>query len=80
MSKMYSLEACENLISNYIDKSGSAIVLEEGSLGLGTILLHGERLKTALIKEVFINAWSSGHTVRMYNKVPKKYQEIIDNN
>lgn len=78
--KNYSLKSCEDLISKYINKyNGECLEIEEGCLGLGTILLHSaEGKKSILIKEVFINAWSSGHTIKMYNKLPKKYTQLIN--
>lgn len=77
--KTYNLSSCETLITNYIKYGGTSTVLSEGVLGLGTVLLHSAAgKKTILIKEFFINSWTSGHSVRMYNKVPKKYQTIID--
>lgn len=30
--------------------------------------------KTIIIKEVYVNEWTSKQTVRMYNKTPLKYQ------
>jgi len=77
----YSLDSCETLITKYVNSyGGTASTLKEGILGLGTVLLHSAAgKKTVVIKEFFINAWNSGHTVRMYNKVPKKYQQIINN-
>ena len=78
--KNYSLNACENLIDKYINNhGGEATIVREGVLGLGTILLHSaDGKKTIVINEYFISAWSSGHSVIMYNKIPKKYQKIID--
>jgi len=79
--KIYSLECCENLIERYINQNGGEMItIDEGSLGLGIRLLHGAKgKKTIIIKEIFLNEWSSGHTITMYNKIPKKYQLIIDN-
>lgn len=75
----YGLKNCENLIDKYVSTyKGEATTLKEGCLGLGTVLLHSaEGKKTILIKEFFINCQSSGHTVRMYNKIPNKYQKEI---
>ena len=80
MSK-YTLQACEKLISKYVNElNGNCITIAEGSLGLGTVLLYGAAgKKSVLIQEFFISAWSSGHKVRMYNKLPKKYQKLINN-
>lgn len=76
----YSLSDCQDLINKYINEyNGELQELEEGVLGLGTMLLHSaEGKKTILIKEVYLSAWSSGHTIRMYNKIPKKYERLIN--
>jgi hypothetical protein len=75
-----SLESCEELIGRYVNEyGGEATTLEEGCLGLGTVLLHSaEGKKTIIIKEFYINAWSSGHTIRKYNKMPKKYEKLLE--
>lgn len=76
----YSLQACENLIEKYInDFGGQMEEINEGCLGLGKVLLHGATgKKSVLIEEYFINSWSSGHKVTMYNKLPKKYEQILN--
>ena len=76
----HSLKSCEKLIDRYVNEhDGSLTTIEEGVLGLGTMLLHSaEGKKTILIKEFFISSWTSGHSVRMYNKVPKKYQKYTN--
>lgn len=72
---MYSLDACEQLIDRYANKyGGEVLTLREGVLGLGTVLLTAEGKKTVIIQERYLNAWSSGHTIRRYNKIPKKYE------
>jgi hypothetical protein len=76
----YTLKSCEKLICKYLnDYEGNIIQINEGCLGLGTILLYGaEGKKSILINEVFVNAWTSTHTIKMYNKLPKKYLKLID--
>lgn len=78
MATMYTTTACEELINRYIEAGGEAVTIEEGVLGLGLVVCFGEGLKTAIINEVYINCWSSGHTIRMYNKMPKKYEKMLD--
>ena len=75
----YSLKQCEELIDKYVNEfQGECTVLEEGCLGLGKIILHNaEGKKSILITEYFINHWTSGHSIRMYNKLPKKYLKLI---
>jgi hypothetical protein len=79
--KNYSLKSCELLIDKFVNEfSGEATILSEGILGLGTVLLHSAKgKKTVVIKEYYITSWTSGHSVIKYNKIPKKYQNIIDN-
>ena len=77
---MYTLTACQDLIDRYVNKyGGECTELEEGVLGYGTLILHNAKgKKTIVIKEVYINAWSSGHSIRMYNKMPKKLEKMLD--
>ena len=55
--KNYILKTCEELINKYVNNlGGECLEIEEGCLGLGTILLHSaEGKKAILIKEFFIN-------------------------
>lgn len=79
MATMYTLSACEDVMNKYIEMGGEVLTLEEGVLGLGLVVCFGEGLKTCIITERYINEWSSGHTIRFYNKMPKKYATMIDN-
>jgi len=78
--KNYSLSACESLIDRYVNEfKGLCTTLEEGTLGLGITVLHdAPGKKSVVIKEYFINSWQSGHTMTNYNKLPKKYQVLVD--
>jgi len=78
--KYYTLKSCEILIDKYLNEwNGEALQIEEGILGLGTLLLHnGDNVKTVLIKEVYLNEWNSTHAVTKYNKMPKKYEKLIN--
>jgi hypothetical protein len=77
--KHYRLSAVEDLINRYVERGGEvAIEIVEGSLGYGTTICFGDGLKTAVIQERFQNEWSSTHTITMYNKLPKKYQLMLN--
>lgn len=78
--KLYRLEAVENLIQRYFEHGGSMEELKPGSLGYGLTILYSpaENLKTFVIREVYLNEWSSGHTVRGYNRMPKKYRAMLE--
>jgi hypothetical protein len=77
--KIYTNEVVQNLIDNYIKKNGEVIEVVEGCLGYGTTICFGDGLKYTIIQEVFLNHWSSGHTIKMFNKMPKKYEKLLIN-
>ena len=76
--RLFSLKTVEKLIDNYINKGGTIINIEEGVLGYGKNILVGNELKTVIITEVYINEWSSGHTLRFYNNTPNKYKKYLN--
>jgi hypothetical protein len=78
MKNYYTIEACENLMQRYEAKGGEITQIYEGGVGLGLIVCHGEGLKTVIISEVYLNAWSSAHSIRMYDKMPEKYRKLIE--
>ena len=75
---LYALEAVEQTVNNWIEAGGEISTVKEGVLGWGLTICHGEGLKTAIITEVPLNCWSSAHTIRIYNKMPKKYRQMLD--
>ena len=77
---MYNYQQIDKLIERYSNiENSETIQLSEGVLGSGNCILTAPGKKTAIIKEVYVNAWQSTHTVKMYNKIPKKYQSILNN-
>ena len=76
---LYSNEAVLKVLNHYNELNGEIETIQEGSLGYGLMVCYGSGLKTCIIREVFLNAWESSHTIRFYNKMPKKYQKMIDN-
>jgi hypothetical protein len=78
--KLYSFKEAEKLINRYLEiENATVIQTDEGSLGIGNWICTAPNKKTAIIKEVFINEWSSSQTITMYNKTPKKYLDVINN-
>lgn len=77
MAKLYTMEAVDKLAEKYLAKGGEVITTREGVL-LDDMLMHGEGLKTAVITSVFLNEWSSAYSVRFYNRLPKKYEALIN--
>lgn len=77
-ASLYTLEAVEQTIDKWIAAGGQIDTVEEGTLGYGLTICHGEGLRTAVITEVPLNCWSSAHKIRIYNKMPKKYRQMLD--
>lgn len=80
MERHISINQAENLISKYSDNNGEVFLIEEGVLGLGTILLYdyNNKLKCYIIQEYYVNPWNSGHSIKTFSKLPKKYQPLLD--
>lgn len=80
---LYACTAVAQFIDNYTEtcrkanKEPDVITLQEGSLGYGNMVLMCDGFKTAVIQEHYLNCWSSAHTIRLYNKTPKKYLMLI---
>ena len=76
---IYSLSSVENLISDAIEMGYSMVQLREGVLGLGDIVLISpdDNYYNYVIREVVLNEWSSGQTVRRCRKISKALQEEI---
>jgi hypothetical protein len=78
--KLYSNTAVENLQQKYHEQGGNCLQVQDGSLleyGLG--IFYGNGLKTCIVQEQYLNEWSSAYRIRFYNKIPKKYQRLIEN-
>lgn len=81
-TKYCTLECCENLIQKYYNAGGEMATIDDGCLGLGLRILYNcgnENLREFVIEEYYINAWSSGHKVKIYTQgLPKKYLKMIE--
>ena len=76
---LYDYKSVDNLVQKYLDKGGDITTIEEGSLlDYGLAICYGDGLKTCIIKETYLNEWSSAYTIRFYNKIPKKYAKMIE--
>lgn len=79
MASYYTLGSICNLISKYEGWGGQATTLEEGVLGVGLVVLHSAPgKKSCVIRERYVNAWKSMHTIRFYNVLPAKYAKAIE--
>lgn len=76
---LYSSEAVKKLIDKYNETTDGNFELYtiEGSL-LDNYIITGNGLKTVIIKEKYLNCWSSCYTIRIYNEMPSKYAKVIE--
>ena len=75
---MYNYQQIDKLINRYLELENNEVLqTREGILGSGDWICTAPGKKTAIINEVFVNSWQSTHTVKMYNKIPKKYAKIL---
>lgn len=74
---LYNIDVFDKILEKYV-KNGKDfdMITIDGSL-LDNYIIHGHGLKTAIIKETYLNECSSAYSIRFYNNTPKKYDEII---
>lgn len=71
-----TLNQVNELIGRYKEKGGEVYVIE-GCL-TDNYILTGEGLKTTIIKEHYLNEWSSDSVIRQYNRCPEKYAKVME--
>jgi hypothetical protein len=75
---MYNYKEVDKLLQRYLSIENSNVVqTSESVLGCGNWICTAPNKKTAIIKEVFVNSWTSTHKITLYNKTPKKYLNLI---
>ena len=78
--KLYSTTAIQKWMDTMIADYGYEMVqVEEGCLGFGHVLLYdpSEEYYHYVIKEVYLNEWSSAHTVRRTSTLSKRYLSAL---
>lgn len=76
---LYGLEAYEKLIEQYENATNGDFMVYTICGGLlDSHIITGNGCKTAVIKEIGLNEWSSAYTIRLYNKMPAKYARVIE--
>jgi len=77
--KLYYGEIIDAVITKYLNAGGEVFQVSEGVLTSGDWILYDTsgKLKNFIIKEVYLNDWSSAQTIRSYKKLPKKYERMI---
>ena len=75
--KLYTNEAVKNLLKLYEEKGGQ-IIVRQWCL-LDEYLCYWEGLKSTVILDKYLNERSSAYTIRMFKKLPKKYEDYFFN-
>lgn len=76
--QLYDCTSVQELINKYLSRQGIIYTIDEGVLGHGTLVLSAPNCKYCIVQEVYLNEWSSGHKLRFYNNLPKKWEQAID--
>ena len=77
--KLYSNTAVENLAEQYRARGGTITKLRESVLlEYGLAVFQASGAKSTVVRDKYLNEWSSAYIVRMYNKLPKKYEKMLE--
>lgn len=58
-------------------QAGGMVYTIEGTLN-DNYIMSAPGKKTTIIREQYLNNWSSCNVIRMYNRCPMKYRQIMD--
>ena len=76
--KTYSYMAVENFINQKLAPLGYEIIQIPGSLVDNYFCIAPEGKYNFIFREKYLNAWSSGLTMRRYGKIPKWAGKTIE--
>lgn len=80
---LYTISSTEDFISSMIEKGWEAVQLNEGSLGVGdwVLIAPDDKHYNVIIREVYVNEWSSAQTIRrcreLSQKILKEISEVM---
>jgi hypothetical protein len=74
---LYTHETISEYLTRCIER-GQEVYEIPGCLLDSYIVLPDEKYKGAIIKEEYLNEWSSAQSLRFFNKTSKRTQKIID--
>ena len=78
--QIYTCEAAQRAVEHLTNMGYEYIRLSEGVLGMGdcVLLSHDPNKYNFLIREKYLNEWSSGQTIRRFAKISEKLQNEIE--
>ena len=75
MSKFYSIKSIEDFIQKYcVD----CLFASDSVIGLGNQIWTMTNGRFFVVREYFLNCWSSGHKVRQQTKLTKRQLALIE--
>lgn len=77
---VYTLDSVDKLINTCCEEGYEINTCRDGSLGYGKIVLVAPDDKhwNFVIEEVYLNCWSSGHTIRRCRKISNQLWSEIE--
>jgi len=77
--KKYSVSAIDSLLASAQKDGYTVVQISEGVLGHGHLLLLAPSPDwyNAEIQEVYLNEWSSAHTVRQFSKFSARIRSLL---
>ena len=77
---VYSISSTQEFIDSMIKKGWDCVQLDEGVLGVGDLVLIApdDNHYNFVIREVYLNEWSSGQTIRKCAKLSQKVLKEIE--
>ena len=77
--KKYSTSAIGQMVEFLSNHGYDIITVEEGTLGWGHLicLAPDDKHYNVEVKEVALNCWSSGHTVRNFAKMSDRIEKLL---
>ena len=81
MARKYSTSAVSQAIELLENRGYDIVTVQEGTLGWGHViaLSPDDKHYNVEIQEVYLNEWSSGHTIRNFDKISARIMKLLEN-
>lgn len=74
---IYSYKVADEIREKFLERADAFVYEISGSL-VDNYIMGADGCYTFVVRECYLNEWSSGVTIRKYRKIPAKYQKIIE--
>lgn len=75
--KVYSYKAADKIRERLLERAGAFVYEIPGAL-VDNYIMGAAGCYTFIVREKYLNMYSSGVTIRKYRKIPAKYQKIVE--